>query len=123
MKKGFIIGVAIAIILSTGLAFANNMVSDVYYSSFPITVNGQAYASEMPILSYQGRTYLPLREFGNATGVNVDFQNNTILVDNYESKYTQFFLTDAYGILSILSQIDKNNDMLFDYYVDFWGRI
>lgn len=81
MKKGFIIGFATASVLATGIAFASEMLSEVYKSEFPIKINGKAYTAEMPVLNYQGRTYLALREFGTATGNNIDFQNNTIIIN------------------------------------------
>lgn len=116
-NKLFIITILVAFFCS--ITFANSTVQDVYYSSFPITVNGQTYTSEMPILNYQGRTYLPLREFGNATGINVDFVNNTITVSNNDYTCQKYFLIDAYMILDTLSQLDKNNELLYGYYIDF----
>ena len=86
MKKGFILGFASAILIS-GFVMANDMLSEVYTSQFPIKIDGKEYTPEMPILSYQGRTYLPLREFGTATNNKVDFQDNTILIDT-KSMYT-----------------------------------
>lgn len=90
MKKGFILGFACATLLTSGVAFATNALSDVYTSSFPIKINGQAYTPDMPVLNYQGRTYLALREFGTVTGNTIDFQDNTIIVNtkDYVSEIT-----------------------------------
>lgn len=118
MKNKLFVFIMLVVIFCS-ITFANSTVQDVYYSSFPITVNGQSYTSEMPILNYQGRTYLPLREFGNATGINVDFVNNTIAVSNNDYTCQKYFLKDAYMILDTLSQLDKNNELLYGYYIDF----
>ena len=81
MKKGFILGFATATLLTTGIVFAAEMLSEVYTSHFPIKIDGKEYTSQMPILNYQGRTYLPLREFGTATNNEVDFKDNTIIIN------------------------------------------
>ena len=81
--KFFMLGFVFCALLG-GLVYGAAQVAEVYFSSFPITVNDESYTSTMPILNYQGRTYLPLREFGNATGTNVDFVNNTIKINTAE---------------------------------------
>lgn len=85
MKKGFILGFTIATILTAGIVFASEMLSNVYISQFPIQLNGQNYVAEMPVLNYQGRTYLALREFGTVTGNEIDFKDNTIIINNIKS--------------------------------------
>lgn len=62
------------------LCSATSTVGDVYLNEFDILVNEQSYSSALPILNYQGRTYLPLNEFGQLTKAEVKFQNNTIVV-------------------------------------------
>lgn len=86
MKKGFLVGFVSATLLATGVAFAADMLKDVYTSQFPIKINGQAYTAEMPVLNYQGRTYLALREFGTVTNNEIDFQDNTIIINNNNNK-------------------------------------
>ena len=54
---------------------------DVFISNFPISIDGQTYTPQMPVLNYQGRTYLPLREFGTATNNEIDFKDNTIIIN------------------------------------------
>lgn len=80
MKKGFILGVVVTFILAS-VVLASDALQNVFTSTFPIKIDGKEYISEMPILNYQGRTYLPLREFGTATNNKVDFQDNTILIN------------------------------------------
>lgn len=118
MKKYLITLMVLFTIVGT-LTFASSVVEDVYHSTFPITVNNQKYVSEMPILNYQGRTYLPLREFGNTTGVNVDFKDNTILIDTYKKDDMFVANTTTYYVLSNLSSINENNEHLISLYYDF----
>ena len=82
MKKSFIIGFVLASVLSAGIVCATEYVSNVILSPFPIQLNGKAYTPEMPILNYQGRTYLALREFGTVTNNEIDFVNNTIIINS-----------------------------------------
>ena len=51
-------------------------------SSGTVTVNGKTYNADMPVLNYQGRTYLALRELGTVTGNEVDFVDNNIIINN-----------------------------------------
>lgn len=82
MKKGFILGIACATILTASFSYAADMLAEVYTSTFPIKLNGSIYTPEMPVLNYQGRTYLALREFGTVTNNEIDFQDNTIIINN-----------------------------------------
>lgn len=69
-------------ILSTvTLSYAGTLVKKVYFSSFPIYVDGEEYSSENPILSYQNRTYMPLREFSEMLDVKVDFKDGKIFLE------------------------------------------
>ena len=89
MKKGFILGFVVATLLSVGLVFGAEMLSNVYISQFPIKLNGEVYNAEMPVLNYQGRTYLALREFGTVTNNEIDFKNNTIIINNNSTQTKQ----------------------------------
>ncbi|MGB4238207.1 MAG: stalk domain-containing protein [Candidatus Hydrothermia bacterium] len=77
MKKivvGFILGVV------TSLSFTANAVnSDIFTAqkaSFEVFVDGKRFESENPPLVVEGRTYLPLKETGDALGVNVQWNND-----------------------------------------------
>jgi len=59
-------------------SYAGTLVKKVYFSAYPISIDGEEYASESPILSYQDRTYVSLREFSNMVGVEIDFKDDTI---------------------------------------------
>lgn len=81
MKLNFkrILFLCCVFVLSTmTLSYAGTLIKKVYFSSFPIYVDGEEYSSENPILSYQNRTYMPLREFAEMLDVKVDFKDGKI---------------------------------------------
>ena len=84
--KFFMVGFVFCLMVG-GVAIGMTQVSEVYYSEFPIEVNGESYTPEMPVLNYMGRTYLSLREFATITGNIVDFMDETIIVNS--SQYTK----------------------------------
>lgn len=93
--KSIFVGVAVGALLFSGIVTASTLVSDVYFNQFPIYSNGTSYTSTMPLLNYQGRTYVPLDEFGKLSGADVKFANNTIYVNSnqnsyYDSNYNYF---------------------------------
>lgn len=73
--------------LLIGIVFASDALQDVFISTFPIKIDEKDYTAEMPVLNYQGRTYLALREFGTVTNNKIDFQDNTIII-NTKALYT-----------------------------------
>jgi len=44
-------------------------------ATFPILVDGQEVKLDMPVVTIEGRTYLPLRTLGNILGVKVDWND------------------------------------------------
>lgn len=95
-----------------GIVYGASQVLDVYYSEFPITIDGYDYSPTMPVLNYQGRTYLALREFGNATGTNVDFVDNTITIDNYKKDGLYNMVIDNIIIVDSLSRINDTTNYI-----------
>lgn len=86
--KSIVMGLVGGICLTCGIGVASTVaVQNVYFSSFPIYVNGKYYSSTNPVLNYNGRTYLPLNEIGTALGGSVTFNNNTIYVSSYGNSY------------------------------------
>ncbi len=84
--KSIFMGVVAGIIVTCGVSIASSVVTgDVYFSSYPIYLNGSYYASTSPVLNYNGRTYLPLNELGTALGSTVTFNNNAIYINNYNN--------------------------------------
>lgn len=82
MKKKICITIGLLAIMMVTLAYAGNIVTkEVYNSTFNIRLNGALYTPQSQILSYDGRTYLQLREFANITNNEVDFINDEIIVN------------------------------------------
>lgn len=79
MKK-FWLSFCIVFSAISSIAFAGNLVKKVYFSPYPIRIDGEEYCSEMPILQYQERTYVALREFAEMVDVDVEFSNNQIII-------------------------------------------
>lgn len=109
------------------LCSATSTVEDVYLNRYAILVNGQTYFARLPILNYQGRTYLPLNEFGSITGNNVSFSNNTISVSQNVStqKHKELFM-----ISSMFHNVSKSlttTSMFYhncynEYYLSYLGE-
>lgn len=87
--KSIFVGIIVGSLLFGGIVTASTLVYEVYLNSYPIYANGNLYNSTLPLLNYQGRTYVPLSEFGNLTKSNVRFVNNTIFVESSDYNYNQ----------------------------------
>lgn len=85
MKK-FYLSFFIAFSMFSTIVYAGNLVKKVYFSPYPIKINGEEYSSEMPILQYQERTYVALREFSEMVDVEVEFINNEIIINSEKSE-------------------------------------
>lgn len=83
MKKVFVAFFVLFTMFST-IVYAGNIVKKVYFSPYPILIDGEEYSSEMPILQYQERTYVALREFSEMVDVQVDFRDNVIIIETKE---------------------------------------
>ena len=77
MKKFIFI---LLVLFLFSVCFAEEL-TEVFTSAFPIMLNNAEYIPENPVLNYQGRTYLALREFATVTGNNIDFKDNTIYIN------------------------------------------
>lgn len=93
--KSIIVGLVAGVIIASGVGVASTLVTgEVYFSSFPIYVNGSYYTASSPLLNYNGRTYVPLNELGTMLGANVNFANNTIYLNsnnNYYDDYNNYY--------------------------------
>ena len=103
MKKGFILGLIISIVLiGTSLAIANSQIQAILNEQIKVTLNGQVQEfkdettneTQYPI-TYKDRTYLPLRTVANLVGVDVDYDanNNTAILktkDYVEAKANSY---------------------------------
>ena len=72
--KQLIAGIVIGSALTGSLAFANNVRTFLAEeANFPVMVNGSPVTLDMPVVTIQDRTYLPLRAMGNVLGIKVDW--------------------------------------------------
>lgn len=74
--KGFIVGIATGCALMlTVTAYGQTAKEYVLKTvTYPIVVNGDTYVSEdLPILNYEGHTYIPMRSVGDLLGATVEW--------------------------------------------------
>lgn len=79
MKK-YIIGAIFGCMLSLGVgahAEVTNLIDQVVQGMFPVTVNGQSLGDAIVV---DNKTYLPVREFGEAVGYAVTFTDTREVV-------------------------------------------
>lgn len=108
MKK-YLILICIVVTSLFSCVYAGNLVKKVYFSPYPILIDGKEYSSEMPILSYQDRTYVALREFSEMVGVKIDFIDETIIIDSKNKE------KDNIEVIQDSSQneiIEKNENLI-----------
>ncbi len=79
MKKICVSFFAVFAMISS-VAFAGNLVKKVYFSPYPILIDGEEYSSENPILQYNDRTYIALREFSEMIDIDITFEDGVIII-------------------------------------------
>lgn len=80
--KSMVFGIIAGVITTCGIGVAATVaVNGVYFSQYPMYVNGSYYSPINPALNYNGRTYLPLNEIGTLLGADISFNNNAIYVE------------------------------------------
>lgn len=110
MKRNIFI-MAVVFLFSFSVVHAGTLVKKVYFSTFPIVIDGEEYSSESPILSYQNRTYVSLREFSEMIGVKIDFKNDTIIISTEDDVVKDDFNKneiDDTNLLDVLVNLDSN---------------
>jgi hypothetical protein len=77
--KGLIIGVIIGAVLMLPISsFASSLTQYILVKAqYPIMVDGNMYEGDLPILNYEGSTYVPLRTLSELLNVNI-FWNETL---------------------------------------------
>lgn len=81
--KGFVWG-AIFVLGTTFIACATNY--EALTATFPISINGQKWESEKPVVVINGSTYLPLKAIGEVLNVKVNWNSELNQVEIGESK-------------------------------------
>ena len=76
-KISILITITFAFILTSYLTYAATKYV-LTSSDYSVYVNGQAMQSNLPILDYQGSTYLPLRKIAETTNTNIEVIGNVI---------------------------------------------
>lgn len=137
MKKGFILGLTIGIVLTgASLVLASSQIQAILNDQIKVTLNGkiQEFKDETtneiqyPI-TYHDRTYLPLRTVANLVGVNVDYDKNSntalLTTKNYsEPKNIDFTYEDLIGTWYIVNPYNEYDKIVFkdsenvEYYLD-----
>lgn len=80
--KQFIFGILVGALLFGGLSvIADNQIQAVL-SDIKVTINGTPLQMDNQPISYQDRTYLPVRKIAEAVGKKVDWDetNNTVII-------------------------------------------
>ncbi|MBE3578861.1 MAG: hypothetical protein IMW83_03155 [Caldanaerobacter subterraneus] len=112
MKKFLSIFFIFLLVLST-TGWAKSETYTAYKNTFPIVVNGQEYTSDLVILNFQGRTYVPLKIVGDMLGALVKFdeQANKVLIENpAKTTSKEEFITVAKQILQNIKQRASSTD-------------
>ena len=77
----FVSGAIFATILNLGIGFADDGFYKLTKVDYPIFVDGKLTSFDMPVLNYNGSTYLPLRKMGEA--INADITWNDFIKGIY----------------------------------------
>lgn len=79
--------------------------------NYPILVNGTQYTSELPVLNYDGNTYIPLKKIGDLLHCNIKWNDELKQIEIEQNKNTTQLNTltlDKY-IKDNIEFIDINN--------------
>lgn len=118
MKKNFALGLLAGIlIVSASFVFANSSIQALLNDNIKIVLNGDTQVLrdettneiQYPI-TYQDRTYLPLRTIANLLGIEVDYdseKNEAILKTNNEIKEEQMGMKNDFELIKFMPK-DEN---------------
>ena len=117
--KSMFVGIIAGSLLFGGIVTASTALSNVFLNPYPVYANGSLYNPTSPLLNYQGRTYVPLSEFGTLTNANVRFTNNTIYVDSNNYNYNNNYYNPNYNYpTSNYSELEVEVDDTESFYVN-----
>lgn len=86
MKKKLVVLLSIIFIVLP--VSANQETFELWRVNYPILINGQELQSDLPILNWNGNTYIPLRKVSEATGAKVEWDSTNKVV-NISTESTQ----------------------------------
>lgn len=117
MKK--IIVLTLLVLMFAVPVNASQMVFKLTQANYPIYVNNQELKSDLPILSYNGNTYIPLRKVSDATGNNINWDDVSKSV--YISKNVDDKIYDKIkcysSVMNIYKELIDFGNLLHDLYV------
>jgi len=88
MKKTFLVLIMVVVFTISSMVFAGDLLQlTAYVAPFRVIVNNVEKEFENPIVTVNDRTYVPLREVGEALGMNVEWdgENQKIIIGNYQN--------------------------------------
>lgn len=125
MKKkfqGFIAGLLIGIMLTSGVAYAKQIrkTAELFYNNIKISLNGQELRPKDINGNYvepfiiDGTTYLPVRAVASVLGLSVDWNNNTntVLLSNQKNTEpaTDFNVSSMPNEISVIKEYRWKTD-------------
>lgn len=141
MKK-FILGVIVGGLIFGSVPLAAAIEEYICYKAdYKVVINGKTYEdAELPILSYKGNTYAPLRSMLSAAGLNVNWNtelgqaevgnvsnkakaenntnNQTIQIPNTQTIFIPYTETEqnAHGIFIPYTELELKGEALKSYW-------
>lgn len=72
--RQLVLGIIIGVMITGVVAFAGELRTFVAEeANFPVLVDGSPISLDMPVVTIEGRTYLPLRAMGDVLGISVEW--------------------------------------------------
>lgn len=110
MKKK-ITAIILLLVLTVMTVSASSGIFELTQVYYPIYSNGRLVPEDgLPVLSYNDRTYVPLRKLSEASGIDVYFENDTIYLENTTKLAAQ--ILDVYH--QAIELVNINNDKCID---------
>lgn len=106
MKKK-ITAIILLLVLTVMTVSASSGIFELTQVYYPIYSNGRLVPEDgLPVLSYNDRTYVPLRKLSEASGIDVYFENDTIYLEN-TTKLAAKVLDVYYRAIDIINENDR----------------
>lgn len=91
IKRVVMIWVVVSILMmgTFGLVYSKEDIFELMKAGYKIYVNGNELKSNLPVLNYEGITYVPLRAFYESINAKVDWDSNSRAVKIYTLEETE----------------------------------